>query len=248
MTAEFIRCYTCRLALRAWCAIPLHLHAIMRCRRVLLFRLCAEPCGLTRLRIWRASSSCWNAGAGGHDEIRRVASPFRANQCFSLPWVRRKGRRSRVGQCLPRCPETPPTLAALLTGLCLGPAPSGTLVPKYATLPGETQPIPSARLCSLPTRATAHTHGANHQSPLVRGALPLSLPLRTRDSRETALSALVYHALPARLWPSATQDHDSSATAAAAPGDRAPVRRPGGWFLERLSHLPRPGHRGSDVA
>src|SRR4029077_7139651 len=38
------------------------------------------------------------------------------------------------------------------------------------------------------------------------------------------------------------------ATAAAAPGDRAPVRRPGGLFLERLSHLPRPGHRGPDVA
>src|SRR5215469_1102720 len=72
-----------------------------------------------RIRIWRASSSCWKAGAGGHDEIRRVASPFRANQRFSLPYVRRKGRRSRVGQCLPRCPETPPTLAALLTGLCL---------------------------------------------------------------------------------------------------------------------------------
>ena len=83
---------------------------------------------------------------------------------------------------------------------------------------------------------------------LVRGALPLSLPLRTRDSRQTALSAQVYHALSARLWSSAPEDHYPSATLAAAPCDRAPVRRPGGWFLERLSHLPRPGHRGSDVA
>jgi short chain dehydrogenase len=64
----------------------------------------------------------------------------------------------------------------------------------------------------------------------------------------TTLSAQVYYTLSARLWPSATEDHYQSATAAAVPCDRAPVRRPSGAFLERLSHLPRSRRHCSDVA
>ena len=52
--------------------------------RIPLSRLCAEPhCG-RQLRTWKASSSCWNAGAGGVDETLRGLSAFYAHQRLPL--------------------------------------------------------------------------------------------------------------------------------------------------------------------
>src|ERR1700722_8925163 len=81
----------------------------------------------------------------------------------------------------------------------------------------------------------------------MRRALPVSFPLRKGDSGKDALSAHLYHALLSRVWPSANQDHYQPSTAAATPRSRAPLGRPGGLFLERLSHLPRSRHRRPDV-
>jgi hypothetical protein len=52
--------------------------------RVPLSRPFAEPHCATRLRIWRASSSCCDAGAGGVHEALRGLSTCRARQHLSI--------------------------------------------------------------------------------------------------------------------------------------------------------------------
>jgi hypothetical protein len=84
MQTEFTKCWICpptlpgkRVMLLPRCLTTLR-------ARVPLSRPCAEPhCG-RRLRIWKASSSCWNAGAGGVDETLRGLSAFSAQQRLPL--------------------------------------------------------------------------------------------------------------------------------------------------------------------
>ena len=98
----FTKCWTYPLFLPGKVKTGLPRSPTTLCARVPLCGPFAELYCKRQPRIWRVSSSCWNAGAGAVHEALRGLSTCRARQCFPASCVRREGRRARVGEYLPR--------------------------------------------------------------------------------------------------------------------------------------------------
>src|SRR5260370_7971566 len=138
MQTEFTKCWTCppnrpgkRVTVLPRCLPTLRVRVPPPA-----VRFCARA-GERRPQIWRASSSCWNAGAGAVNEALRDLSACRACQRFPASCVRREGRRGRVGECLPRRSPPPPTFPPFASHLRLR---SPGLRPSVSTPPSPASP------------------------------------------------------------------------------------------------------------
>src|SRR6516162_9206633 len=124
MKAVFTRCWTCPLALLGkGMTVPAR-GPTTPCARVPLPGQCAEMYSGKRLRIWRASSSCWNAGdfeVTDRNEALRDLSAYRTRQYFPVSYTRRSGARVGLGQRLPRWSAHPTTLRLFASYLRLRP-------------------------------------------------------------------------------------------------------------------------------
>src|SRR4029077_21192096 len=201
MQTEFTKCWTCPPALPGKRVLLLPRCSTMLRARVPLSRLCAEPhCG-RRVRIWRASSSCWNAGAGGADETLRGLSAFPARQHLPLSCLRPGGTRVPLGECLPRRPAPAPTFPPVASHLCLRPAGLRPLVRTTPQAVRRDHRVHTGRLCSFSTRARSQAHTASRESSPGHSALLLSLPYWAGAScRPGAFPTPLYSTIPARLW------------------------------------------------
>src|SRR5215472_18867333 len=95
------RCWTCLFALLGrGMRVPAH-GPTTPCARVPLPGQCAETYCERRLRIWIASSNCWNAGdfeVTDRNEALRDLSARRARQYFPVSCARRAGAGVGLGQ------------------------------------------------------------------------------------------------------------------------------------------------------
>jgi hypothetical protein len=200
MKAAFTKCWTCPPALAGKRVAVLHRCPTTLCLRVLLSHELAEAHCATRLPIWRASSDCWNSGAGGVHEVLCGLSACRARQRFPASCVRREGRRGRVGECFSRWSAPSPTLPAVSSYLRLRPSQLRPLVRTATSTASRNHGVYARGICSSSTRTRSQAHAADCESSPGHSALLLSLLHGTRNSRRPSpFPAPLYPTIPARL-------------------------------------------------
>src|SRR5215472_92660 len=232
MKAEFTKCWTCPPALPGK---PVTL--------LLLLHRCAR-----RPRIWRASSSCWNSGAGAVDEALRDLSACRARQHLRVSSAQQSGRRTRLGECLPGRSAPPPTFSPFASHLRLRPPRFRPLVRTATSTACRDHRVHARRLCPSSTRAGSQAYAANCESSAGHSALLLSLPHRSRNSRRpSAFPAPLYQTIAARLRPASPRHRPGTSPQTRSAGDRAALGPRSREVLAELPHLSRFGSRGLDA-
>src|SRR5256886_2229749 len=248
MKPEFTKCWTCPPALPGKRVTLLHRCPPTLGARVPLSPQCAAPHGATRPSISRASSSCWNSGAGGVDEALRDLSVCRACRRFPASCVRRAGRRGRLGECFPRRSKTPATFPAVAAHLRLRSPRFRPLVRTATSAACRDHRVHARRICPLSTRAGSQTVPADCESSPGHGALLLSLPHRARNSlRPGPLPALLHQTISARLRPATPCHRPGPPPQTRSAGHRAAYGRRSRKVLAKLPHLSRFGFRGLDA-